>query len=612
MFQDTSETLSQPLVLSGFEQEEKPKNYNVLSRKYRPQTFDDLLGQEVTITALVNAITAERMPHAIVLTGIQGVGKTTIARIIAQCLNCVTNAKASPNNCCKCSQCTSIAISQNQDVLEMDAASNTSVNDIREIIENSRYRPSIGRYRIYIIDEVHMLSNSAFNALLKTLEEPPSYVKFILATTEIRKIPITVLSRCQRFNLRRLNFDELESYYNTIITKEGYTADTEAISSIAKAANGSVRDGLSMLDQAIMITVPNKHINALAVRNMLGYGERVLLYDLLGLIAEGLVQESMEIIRSIYYNNSYDPYVMLNDMAEIVHELIISKSEAKISRPHESYDIEALSQLLPKFSMPFLLRAWQVLLAAIQDMRSFNQSLGILEITAMKLMCINVYETPESVVQILNKSFSQSGILNSKSDVSETKKSEANNSDNSSSNINSKHDFNINQNHSSDIVDLNLKLENAKPENELEQLNNHSIQPKELKTGLAQTEKSKPQPVFLVQDLLKLIAEYGDIILYNIIHGEVEIRAFDLNTKYIHIAILTTQDSSGIVRQIKEHMANVIPGEWRVKVDFVNSIDTINAIEIATAALQREKIANDSLVRSVLSSFPGSEIDKIS
>ena len=590
MFQDIPQSSPELLVLSGLEQNPRPKNYNVLSRKYRPQTFKDLIGQEVTITALANALISDRMPHAMVLTGIQGVGKTTIARIIAQCLNCITNDKASAHNCQQCSQCTSIAISQNQDVLEMDAASNTSVNDIREIIENSRYRPSIGRYRIYIIDEVHMLSNSAFNALLKTLEEPPSYVKFILATTEIRKIPITVLSRCQRFNLRRLNFDELENHYSQIITKEGYTSDKEAVASIAKAASGSVRDGLSMLDQAIMITLPNKHIEASSVRAMLGYGERTELYHLLELIVMGQIQESMEVIRNIYYNNSYDPYIMLNDMTEIVHGMIISKSEEKILRSHEGCDKETLERLLPKFSMPFLLRAWQILLSAIQDMRSFNQSLGILEVTAMKLICVNLYETPESVVQLLNKSFRQAGgFIYAKETDS----------------LGSKSDNTKPQQQNSHTMTITDKLLNTK-----DQL--YTTKPQQQETHeLPETKKINEEVAMSIQGLLSQIASFGDIVLYNILHGEVEIKNFNLATKFIHISIPTTQDSTNVIRQIKAHISRIIPGEWQVKVDVENAINTINTMEITAIAAKKEQIIQDPLVKSVLSSFPGASIDKI-
>src|SRR6201986_3556366 len=250
--------------------------YRVLARKYRPVDFTTLVGQEAMVRTLTNAIQSGRIAHAFMLTGVRGVGKTTTARIIARALNCEKGPTVSP--CGVCDQCRSIAEDRHVDVLEMDAASRTGVGDIRELIEGVRYRPTSARFKIYIIDEVHMLSTAAFNALLKTLEEPPEHVKFIFATTEIRKIPVTVLSRCQRFDLKRVDIDVMSEHFTRIAAKEGAEIAPAALAMICRAADGSVRDGLSLLDQAIAHGAGK--VSEAQVRDMLGLADRARVFDL--------------------------------------------------------------------------------------------------------------------------------------------------------------------------------------------------------------------------------------------------------------------------------------------------------------------------------------------
>ncbi|HLJ62524.1 MAG TPA: DNA polymerase III subunit gamma/tau, partial [Stellaceae bacterium] len=262
--------------------------YRVLARKYRPMSFAELIGQEAMVRTLTNAIATGRIAHAFILTGVRGVGKTTTARILARALNCVgPDGKGGPTvaPCGQCEPCRTIAEDRHIDILEMDAASRTGVDDIRELTDGIRFKPVSARFKVYIIDEVHMLSRNAFNALLKTLEEPPPDVKFIFATTEIHKVPVTVLSRCQRFSLPRVAATELAAHYAGITAKEGVSADEAALALIARAADGSVRDGLSLLDQAIALG--SGAVAEAAVRDMLGIADRGLLFDLLEAVLSG-------------------------------------------------------------------------------------------------------------------------------------------------------------------------------------------------------------------------------------------------------------------------------------------------------------------------------------
>src|SRR5690242_1031203 len=252
-------------------------SYQVLARKWRPRTFGELVGQAHVVTALANALTRGRLHHAYLLTGTRGVGKTTLARILAKSLNCEKGVGATP--CGECGACRDIDTGRFVDLLELDAASNTGVDNMREVLDNARYAPTVGRYKVYLIDEVHMLSKGAFNALLKTLEEPPGHVKFIFATTEVRKVPLTVLSRCQRFDLRRVEVPVLIEHFKNIIAKEGGEAEEEALALIARAAEGSVRDGLSLLDQALAMSAGAVQLGG--VRDMLGLADRGRIFDLL-------------------------------------------------------------------------------------------------------------------------------------------------------------------------------------------------------------------------------------------------------------------------------------------------------------------------------------------
>lgn len=337
-------------------------SYLVLARKYRPQNFDELVGQEVLVTTLANAIKNNRLHHAYILTGIRGVGKTTTARIIAKTLNCLDKSAASNAKACGvCDNCRLIAASKHQDVIEIDAASRTGVDDIREIIDSIAYSPVMATYKIYIIDEVHMLSNSAFNALLKTLEEPPSHVKFIFATTEIRKVPITILSRCQRFDLRRLDEKEIISHLKNILIKENLEAEEQALEMIAKMSEGSVRDSLSLLDQALASNNHEKFLSASLVEKMLGLTDRVKIIELFENLLSGDFAASMKVFSEIYSYSS-DVAQLMQDLMEITHKTTSTKLLTSYKlEGYSKFQQEKISEIAQKISLNSLTRVWQML-----------------------------------------------------------------------------------------------------------------------------------------------------------------------------------------------------------------------------------------------------------
>ncbi|HRE44348.1 MAG TPA: DNA polymerase III subunit gamma/tau, partial [Terricaulis sp.] len=294
-----------------FGDEPQSGGYLVLARKYRPRTFEDLIGQEAMVRTIANAFALNRVPHATMLTGVRGVGKTTTARLLARALNYKRGEIDQPSIQLDPpgEHCQAIMESRHPDVFEMDAASRTGINDIREILDSVRYAPVMARYKVYIIDEVHMLSTQAFNGLLKTLEEPPPHVKFIFATTEIRKVPVTVLSRCQRFDLKRIDSERLASHLGNICAKEGVEVDADGLALIARAAEGSARDGLSLLDQAL-VQKPGASVNAADVREMLGLADRGRVLDLFEAIAKGDAKTALTEARS-QYDSGADPALIL-------------------------------------------------------------------------------------------------------------------------------------------------------------------------------------------------------------------------------------------------------------------------------------------------------------
>ena len=378
--------------------DQKSTEYRVLARTYRPQTFSDLIGQDTLVKTLGNALKQGRLAHAFILTGVRGVGKTTTARIIAKGLNCIgTDGLSGPtiNPCGVCSNCSSITDDRHVDVIEMDAASRTGIDDIREIIDGVRYKPVSGRYKIYIIDEVHMLSRNAFNALLKTLEEPPENVKFIFATTEIRKVPVTVLSRCQRFDLRRITQEDLIELFSSICQKEDITAENEALRLIARAADGSARDGLSLLDQAMALV--GGHITTESVQKMLGLSSQFELFEIFEELMEGQLPEALSRVAKLNELGA-DPLQIAQDLLAITHLVTKFKVAPEIvGRSVTDLESEKGNDLASRLPMVQLGRCWQMLIKGISEIQQASSSLPALEMVLIRLAYLSDLAVGEAI-----------------------------------------------------------------------------------------------------------------------------------------------------------------------------------------------------------------------
>ena len=388
-----------------------PKAYRVLARKYRPRDFSELVGQEALVRTLTNAIKSGRLAHAFMLTGVRGVGKTTTARIIARALNCTgPDGTGGPTitPCGVCENCKSITADRHVDVMEMDAASHTGVDDIREIIEGVRYGPVAARYKVYVIDEVHMLSKNAFNALLKTLEEPPEHVKFIFATTEIRKVPVTVLSRCQRFDLRRIDSQTLVKHFNRVAEAEGVTVDPDAMALIARAADGSARDGLSLLDQAMALG--GDRLDALQVRDMLGLADRARVVDLFEAAMTGQPRDALDILSDLHRSGA-DPVVVLQDLLDFTHFLTRFKVVPETAQDPGTPETERVrgGELSGKLGMPALTRAWQILLKGLGEVQSAPVPFDAAEMVIVRLAYSADLPNPADLIRQLQGSGAPAG-----------------------------------------------------------------------------------------------------------------------------------------------------------------------------------------------------------
>ncbi|MEZ5986569.1 MAG: DNA polymerase III subunit gamma/tau [Hyphomonas sp.] len=401
-----SDTERDDATFSMFGEDEapaKPGAYEVLARKYRPRRFEDLVGQEAMVRTLSNAFETGRIAHAFMLTGVRGIGKTTTARLLARALNYTSadhdgpSVKLDPLG----EHCEAIMASRHPDVLELDAASRTGVADMRDLLDGARYAPVSARHKVYIIDEVHMLSNASFNALLKTLEEPPPHVKFIFATTEIRKVPVTVLSRCQRFDLKRLEPAALAAHLGRIAEKEGAKVSEEGLALIARAAEGSVRDGLSILDQAIVQTMEGEAVTGAAVRDMLGLGDRGRLMDAFEKAIAGEAKAALEEVQD-QVRGGADPAVVLKDLLDIAADISIAQATGDDYQPGGPADwVERTRAMAQRLTPAEAARTWQILLSGYNVLQVAPDPATALNMVILRLVASAGLPSPEEAARMI-------------------------------------------------------------------------------------------------------------------------------------------------------------------------------------------------------------------
>ena len=384
----------------------KNNNHRVLALKYRPKNFKELLGQEVMVQTISNSVVSGRLPNAYLLTGIRGVGKTTTARLIAKAINCEKNFIAEKSaEYCKCNSCVEIDNFKHLDVLEMDAASRTGIDDVRELIESSKYNPTSAKFKIFIIDEVHMLSKQAFNGLLKTLEEPPVHLKFIFATTEPKKIPLTIVSRCQRFDLHRVSIDVLLENLKKIAKIENCQITEDALKLIAKASEGSVRDSLSLLDRALVTyNISKEEIDKSIVRKMLGIADRSRILELLKFIFIGDQKKSIESLKEIT-NQGVEPTILLNDILEIIYFILQKKNIGEYDNDLSISESEskAINSISEDIDTSTLVLFWQFIIKGLEEMSIVSNQILSLEMLIIRLIHLKDMPSYEGVLDLVNK-----------------------------------------------------------------------------------------------------------------------------------------------------------------------------------------------------------------
>ena len=562
------------------DEEIKPVDYKVLARKYRPVNFASLIGQEPMVRTLKNAFHSDRVAHAFILTGVRGVGKTTTARIIARSLNCVGNNKEIASEfdpCGNCDFCRTIIEGSCIDVIEMDAASRTGVDDIRELIESVRYKPVSAKYKVYIVDEVHMLSRNAFNALLKTLEEPPSHVKFIFATTEIRKVPVTVLSRCQRFDLRRIETEVLASNFREISNLEGLRITDDAINLIARAADGSVRDGQSLLDQVVSLGL--EHGNEVVeedIREILGLADRKRIFELFEEVMKGKISNALKILADDYRNGT-EPNVVVKDLLEIVHWLTKVKVCPELLNNSQISEID-LSQgriLSTELSMATLTRAWQLLLKGLNEVALAPSQISATEMLLIRLAYLSNLPTPADLVKKLNDNEKVTGIVN-KPVFPDTIPNTANDSSTNES--------------------LNLlKISQQKLNPQVE--NSHELH------------ESALADVNTFEDVLKLANIKNERILFSNLTTNVHLVRFEPGTIVFH-------PEKNAPRELSQDLANFLNTETGRRWIVTLSMDepgepTYQQRQLREKSERIEEAAKKPFIKSVLKLFPGAEISDV-
>lgn len=552
------------------EENTNENQYVVLARKYRPQNFEDLLGQDALVQTLTNAIQNNRLHHAYILTGIRGVGKTTTARLIARALNCTgADGKGGPtiHPCGVCDNCKAIAAGRHMDVMELDAASHTGVDDIRELLDSARYAPTNARYKVYIIDEVHMLSKGAFNALLKTLEEPPAHVKFIFATTEIRKVPVTILSRCQRFDLQRLSVETLTQLFTKILANENIPAETEALDIIAKAADGSARDGLSLLDQAIVLS--NGNINTDVVKKMLGLADRSQTLTLF----ENLVNGNMEAVLkdiSEQYTNGATPMIVLQDLINITHDLAKVKIIPALLNSTSLSEIEkkTFAILSTSCSLAVLSKIWQMLIKGISEINMAPSAVEALEMILLRVAYSASLPTPYEILNEVKKNSDLAGTSSVYSGQSALLQNSA------------------------AAVPVSVPPSGTEKKNDL----------------TATVSAGETSGFNTVEDLLRYLEGTKKALIEYSIKHDVCIREFSDGHIAMNIAPTIHQD---FIMNLHKLLSEVTGRQWEIEIIKGDLGETIADKEKSAAEATKKNVSEYPLVKKILEEFKGAKIETV-
>ncbi len=551
-----------PHKLETMSEENTNENqYVVLARKYRPQRFEDLLGQDALVQTLTNAIQNNRLHHAYILTGIRGVGKTTTARLIARALNCTgPDGKGGPtiHPCGVCDNCKAIAAGRHMDVMELDAASHTGVDDIRELLDSVRYAPTNARYKVYIIDEVHMLSKGAFNALLKTLEEPPAHVKFIFATTEIRKVPVTILSRCQRFDLQRLSVETLKQLFTKILTNEQINAEGEALDIIAKAADGSARDGLSLLDQSIVLG--NGKIDTEIVKKMLGLADRSQTLTLFEELVKGDMEKVLAMI-SEQYTNGATPIIILQDLINITHDVAKIKIIPGLlnTAGYSEVEKQAFTDLSSSCSLAILSKIWQMLIKGISEINIAPSAVEALEMILLRIAYSASLPTPYEILNEVKK------------------KSEINEMPQLSSAVEKKNNIMPSGENTATLAEPQEQNGNFEIFNTVGEF-------------LAYLEKTK-----------QALIEFS-------IKNYVSIKDFSNGRIVMNIAAEINQD---FIANLQKVLYKATGKKWELEIDKGELGETIASVENAAAEAKKKSVSEYPLVKKILEEFRGARIETV-
>lgn len=544
--------------------------YVVLARKYRPRTFADLIGQEAMVRTIANSFALGRIPHATMLTGVRGVGKTTTARLLARALNYKSgdingpSVELDPMG----ENCKAIMESNHPDVFEMDAASRTGIGDIREILDSVRYAPVMARYKIYIIDEVHMLSTQAFNGLLKTLEEPPPHVKFIFATTEIRKVPVTVLSRCQRFDLKRIDSERLAEHLTNICAKEGVKVDADALALIARAAEGSARDGLSLLDQAL-VQKPGATVSAADVRDMLGLADRGRVLDVFEAIAKGDAKTAITEVRS-QYDSGADPTLILRDLLDVGHEAARAQALGADARIIGGADwVARVRGLAEQLSPAQLSRLWQMLLKALDEAGKAPDPIAAVEMAMVRLCTAQSLPPPEDAARMMREGASWTAGAPPASSAPAPQKSPT--------------------------------------------VNTAPVQAKSA-GGAPAVQEAPPvkvdSPFQSFEDVTRAVAEERDIDL-ELALERMKVARFSPMGEIVFVA--STEQPRDLVRQLKAFLEERTPFEWSIRAtnEAPAPVESIAERRRREDARKLEELKRQPFVAEALKHFPGAEIAKV-